>query len=86
MDDATVAEPEAAQVNEKPKRARKQKRRPNRVGRKRGAARPFPAAAFEEALGYARELFAFGSGQPVRRLTLSSTIWARRPTAALVGC
>lgn len=32
--------------------------------------RPFPASAFEEALAFAKELFAVGSGQPVRRLTL----------------
>jgi hypothetical protein len=33
-------------------------------------ARPFPAATFEEALEFAKELFVVGSGQPVRRLTL----------------
>lgn len=33
-------------------------------------SRPFPAAPFEEALEFARELFSLGSGQPVRRLTL----------------
>lgn len=39
------------------------------VKRKR-AQRPFPACGFEEALDFARELFRFGSGKPVRRLSL----------------
>lgn len=38
--------------------------------RRKRTARPFPAAAFEEALEFAKELFVVGSGQPVRRLTL----------------
>jgi hypothetical protein len=38
--------------------------------RRARATRPFPAVAFEEALGFAQELFRVGSGQPVRRLTL----------------
>lgn len=38
-------------------------------GRKR-TARPFPAASFEEAIEFARDLFRFGSGQPVRRFSL----------------
>jgi hypothetical protein len=37
---------------------------------RRRTARPFPAASFEEALEFAKELFVVGSGQPVRRLTL----------------
>lgn len=32
--------------------------------------RPFPAASFEDALNFAEEVFQFGSGQPVRRLSL----------------
>lgn len=40
------------------------------TSRRKRAARPFPAASFEEALDFARELFSVGSGQPVRRLTL----------------
>jgi hypothetical protein len=32
--------------------------------------RPFPAAVFEEALTFARQVFTLGSGQPVKRLTL----------------
>lgn len=32
--------------------------------------RPFPACPFEEALGFAAEIQKFGSGQPVRRLSL----------------
>ncbi len=40
-----------------------------RPARKR-TQRAFPASSFEEAIQFARELFAVGSGQPVRRLTL----------------
>src|SRR5690606_21687707 len=32
--------------------------------------RPFPAGSFEDSLLFARSLFEFGSGQPVRRLSL----------------
>lgn len=32
--------------------------------------RPFPACSFEEALDFAKQIFAFGSGQPVRRLSI----------------
>lgn len=32
--------------------------------------RPFPAVSFEEALGFAGEVAKYGSGQPVRRLSL----------------
>lgn len=32
--------------------------------------RPFPACPFEEALNFAQEVFEYGSGQPVRRLSL----------------
>lgn len=39
------------------------------VKRKR-AQRPFPACSFEEALDFAKELFNYGSGKPVRRLSL----------------
>ena len=39
------------------------------VKRKR-AQRPFPACSFEEALEFAKELFDYGSGKPVRRLSL----------------
>jgi hypothetical protein len=40
------------------------------LGARKRTARPFPAATFEEALEFAKELIAVGSGQPVRRLTL----------------
>ena len=40
------------------------------VNPRKRTARPFPAATFEEALEFAKELFVVGSGQPVRRLTL----------------
>lgn len=38
--------------------------------RRKRSQRPFPAAPFDEALAFATALFEFGSGQPVRRLTL----------------
>src|SRR5277367_2559695 len=41
-----------------------------RARRRSRPTRPFPAASFEEALSFARELFTVGSGRPVRRLTL----------------
>ncbi|WP_198353626.1 hypothetical protein [Sphingomonas sp. MA1305] len=34
------------------------------------SARPFPAGPFEEALQFSKEIYDFGSGQPVRRLSL----------------
>lgn len=40
------------------------------VARRKRSARTFPAAPFEEACEFARQVFEFGSGQPVRRLTL----------------
>jgi hypothetical protein len=39
------------------------------TGRRR-TSRPFPASSFEEALAFTRQVFEFGSGQPVRRLSL----------------
>lgn len=38
--------------------------------RKKRAQRPFPASPFEEAIDFAQALLKFGSGQPVRRLSL----------------
>lgn len=38
------------------------------VKRKR-SQRPFPACGFEEALDFAKELFNYGSGKAVRRLS-----------------
>ncbi|RXF69922.1 hypothetical protein EK403_18135 [Hansschlegelia zhihuaiae] len=40
------------------------------VARRKRVVRNFPAAPFEEPLGFAREIFDFGSGSPVRRLSL----------------
>lgn len=40
---------------------------PPRRGR---STRPFPAAPFEEAYAFAKEIYEFGSGQQVRRLSL----------------
>lgn len=38
--------------------------------RRKRTQRPFPACAFEEALGFAKALHNYGSGKPVRRLSL----------------
>jgi hypothetical protein len=40
------------------------------VGRRKRTTRLFPASTFEESLDFASALYAFGSGQQVRRLTL----------------
>jgi hypothetical protein len=42
-----------------------------KTGRKPSSrtVRPFPASSFDEPLQFAKEILAFGSGQPVRRLT-----------------
>ena len=42
--------------------------------RKKRAQRPFPAASFEEALEFAQAILKFGSGQPVRRLSLFDSL------------
>ena len=38
--------------------------------KKSRAQRPFPACSFEEALDFAKAIFEFGSGQPVRRISV----------------
>ena len=71
--EGTGNDEEPADEGQKVKRRRRKKRRgggAKRVGRKKGVARPFPAASFEEALAFAREIFRLAGGQPVRRLTL----------------
>jgi hypothetical protein len=40
------------------------------VARRKRVVRNFPAAPFDETLEFARQIFEFGSGEPVRRLTL----------------
>lgn len=40
------------------------------VARRKRVVRNFPASPFEEPLEFAKEVFLFGSGEPVRRLTL----------------
>ncbi|MET4633843.1 hypothetical protein [Kaistia defluvii] len=40
------------------------------VARRKRVVRNFPAAPFEESLAFARQIFEFGSGEAVRRLTL----------------
>src|SRR3954452_10355845 len=45
------------------------KKRAEQASRKR-PSRNFPASSFEEALEFAKAIFKFGSGNPIRRLTL----------------
>ena len=40
------------------------------VDRRRRTTRTFPASSFEEAFSFAKQVYEFASGQPVRRLTL----------------
>lgn len=40
------------------------------VAKKKRSQRPFPACSFEEALTFAKSILEYGSGQPVRRLSL----------------
>ena len=40
------------------------------VARRKRTNRPFPASSFEEALEFARVILEYGSGKPVRRLSL----------------
>jgi hypothetical protein len=40
------------------------------AAKKKRTQRPFPACAFEEALEFAKAIFDYGSGKPVRRLSL----------------
>ena len=40
------------------------------VARRKRIVRTFPASSFEDALQFARDVYSFGSGQPVRRLSL----------------
>lgn len=58
MNDKTSEENLAARVTEAVQRKRKR------------TVRSYPACAFEEAVDFARKILAFGSGQPVRRLSL----------------
>lgn len=43
---------------------------PPKKKRARRSQRPFPASPFADSLGFARDIHAIGSGQPVKRLTL----------------
>lgn len=40
------------------------------AAKRKRAQRPFPACSFEEALAFAKSILEYGSGQPVRRLSL----------------
>lgn len=40
------------------------------LARRKRVVRNYPASPFEEPLEFAKQIFEFGSGEPVRRLTL----------------
>lgn len=77
-----IPEGAASAPESKPAQRRKRARRaapdkdtpttspPAQTQRKARAQRPFPAAPFEESLSFAKALYEFASGQPVRRLSL----------------
>lgn len=54
----------------KPKAEKPDEKVPSAQSKRPRQQRPFPAAVFEEPLDFARRVFAIGSGQPVKRLTL----------------
>jgi hypothetical protein len=59
--------PNADAVSESIKQANEQVTR--EVARRKRIVRNFPASPFEEPLDFVRQIFEFGSGEPVRRLT-----------------
>lgn len=79
--DEAVAGPPSPAIAPKPRKSKKAaKATPSAKGKaqatgsspgKRGrSTRPFPAVPFEEAFAFAKEIYDFGSGQQVRRLSL----------------
>lgn len=57
----------------KPKKEKQRQKKATATQKKapaKRAARPFPASGFEEAMEFAKEIYNFGSGQSVRRLSL----------------
>jgi hypothetical protein len=52
------------------KKPRSQTKAENEIARRRRTVRNFPAASFQEALEFAKEIWKFGSGQAARRLSL----------------
>lgn len=84
MDKPISESPEPSEQQAKPAGTARVEKSPRkkkkvRVSRRKDSAaaverartqRSFPASSFEEALEFAKAIFSFGSGQPVRRLTL----------------
>jgi hypothetical protein len=65
---AINATPEAEAVRQKVHEANVKVE--NEVARRRRVTRNFPASPFEEPVDFTRQIFDFGSGEPVRRLSL----------------
>lgn len=65
---------ESASKIRAPKKARKVKKKKAHPAPAKRTQRPFPASSFEEPLEFAKAIFAFGSGQPVRRFTLFDSL------------
>ncbi len=63
-----MAENEKASSNPKPTKNEKPVPRPKQ--KRTRVIRNFPAQSFEDALGLAKSIFEFGSGQPVRRVSV----------------
>lgn len=66
--------PKAARGQGKPKPAKSEGGPAAVLAKRARKQRPFPAAVFEEALTFAKQVFTVGSGQPVKRLTLFDEI------------
>lgn len=62
--------PKGAKKAAKPAEAGEKKTAAEKLDKRARKQRPFPAAIFEETLEFARQIFAIGAGQPVKRLTL----------------
>jgi hypothetical protein len=67
----TIRDESSASIKKRRNKRSQSRKKPEHKKRSgRGVARPFPAGSFADSLTFAREMFALGSGQPVRRLTL----------------
>lgn len=59
-----------------------EKKQRDRVGKRKRIVRNFPAMVFEEPYNFAQQMFEFGSGEPVRRLSFFDHI-GRAPESSL---
>jgi hypothetical protein len=67
---AEKSKPEVQSESVSEKIAEVNERVSKEVARRKRVVRNFPASPFEEPLNFAKQIFEFGSGQPVRRLSL----------------